>query len=232
MIAQRPAPVPALASISPASAVGELPARPGYDATPAIAEARIRRMLATEAIAWLSTVRRDGTPSLVPTWFWWDGEALTVFSKPEAAKVSNLRANRRLMVALGDPEEDFEVRLLEAEAYVGRDLADVPAGFIAKYLGRLAEGRLDEATFRATYTLAIRVVPVRYLGWHGRGTRHDRPAVASRARRWLAAARPRIASLRGPGFPLREPAQPVAHRPGVAMRALGVAPAPRLPVWA
>ena len=91
-------------------------ARPGYDPTPARTVARVRPMLAEERVVWLSTVRPDGTPHLVPTWFLWDGEALVVFSKPGAAKVRNLRANPRLMVAVGDPEDDFSVGLIEAEA--------------------------------------------------------------------------------------------------------------------
>jgi nitroimidazol reductase NimA-like FMN-containing flavoprotein (pyridoxamine 5'-phosphate oxidase superfamily) len=45
-------------------------------------DARLR----SERILWLSTIGADGRPHLVPTWFWWDGEALLVFSKPEAAR--------------------------------------------------------------------------------------------------------------------------------------------------
>lgn len=240
MFAQRPAQIAALAPATQAAV-----ARLGYDATPAIAEARIRRMLADEPVVWLSTVRRDGTPSLVPTWFWWDGEAITVFSKPEAAKVANLRANPRLMVALGHPEDDFEVGLLEAEAYVGRDLAAVPAAFFAKYRDRLAEAGLDVRTFLATYTLAIRIVPVRYLGWHGRGAGHARHAISGgaadgwrharssgrsllvRVRRWLAR------HLRA-----SDPTTSAAAFGGHAPRAADHAPrtadlaVPRLPAWA
>lgn len=236
MFALRPAPATraTAAGSAPVGPVSGRAPRPGYDATPEIAEMRIRRMLADEPVVWLSTVRRDGSPSLVPTWFWWDGETITVFSKPEAAKVANLRANPRLMVALGHPEEDFEVGLLEAEAYVGRDLATVPAAFFAKYRDRLADAGLDAPTFRATYTLAIRIVPVRYLGWHGRGARHDRPAAVSRARRLLAGARTRIASLRGPGFPrVAAPAIPAPAAPRGATHPVShAALAPRLPAWA
>ena len=78
--------------------------RPGYDASRQRTLDRVRPMLAAEPVVWLSTVRPDGLPHLVPTWFWWDGEALLVFSKPDAVKVRNLRANPRLMLALGNPE--------------------------------------------------------------------------------------------------------------------------------
>ncbi|HEX5828776.1 MAG TPA: hypothetical protein VFY23_14725, partial [Candidatus Limnocylindrales bacterium] len=51
-----------------------------------------------------------------------------------------------------------------------------PDAFFEKYRHELAAGRLDEATFRATYTLSIRVVPSRFLAWHGRGERHELPS--------------------------------------------------------
>jgi hypothetical protein len=37
--------------------------------------------------------------------------------------------------------------------------AQCPGRFFAKYAGELGPGRLDAATFRATYTQAIRIVP-------------------------------------------------------------------------
>jgi PPOX class probable F420-dependent enzyme len=158
--------------------------RPGYDPTPARAVARVRPMLAEERVVWLSTVRPDGTPHLVPTWFLWDGKALVVFSKPGAAKVRNLRANPRLMVAVGDPEDDFSVGLIEAEARCLDEAAVVPDAFFVKYADELGPGRLDPQTFRATYTQAIRVTPTRYLQWHGRAGAHDElPDAAGKARR-------------------------------------------------
>src|SRR5207342_3736349 len=109
----------------------------------------------------------DGTPHLVPTWFLWDGEALLVWSKPNAVKVRNLRANPRLMVALGDPAADFNVGLIEAAAELVDDRA-VPTAFLAKYASELAQAGLDPTTYRSTYTQAVRIVPTRFLAWHGR----------------------------------------------------------------
>jgi len=153
------------------------PSRTGYDATADRTAARVLPMLTDERVVWLSTVRPDGTPHLVPTWFWWDGTALLVFSKPDAVKVRNLRANPRLMVALGDPEDDFSVGLIEAEAVCEDGAAAVPDAFFAKYRDELGPGRLDQSTFRSLYTQAIRIVPTRFLAWHGRGRAHEAPAV-------------------------------------------------------
>ena len=55
----------------------------------------------------------------------------------------------------------------------------IPEAFFAKYAAELGPGRLDAETFRATYTQAIRIVPTRYLQWHGRGEAHDPMPVAS-----------------------------------------------------
>jgi PPOX class probable F420-dependent enzyme len=157
------------------------PSRAGYDASASETESRVRPMLADERVVWLSSVRPDGTPHLVPTWFWWDGRALVVFSKPEAVKVRNLRANPRLMVAVGDPEDDFSVGLIEAEARIDEAPADVPDAFFVKYADEMGPGRLDPTTFRSLYTQSIRIVPTRFLAWHGRGAGPSSTSVAPSA---------------------------------------------------
>ena len=53
----------------------------------------IAAALEHEPVIWLSTVRPDGCPHVVPLWFVWDGRSIVVFSKPGAQKVSNVRAD-------------------------------------------------------------------------------------------------------------------------------------------
>lgn len=144
-----------------------------------LAAARILRFLEREPIVWLSTVRPDGSPHLVPIWFSWDGEALLIFSKPGAQKVRNLRARPSVMLALGDAEEDFDVGLIEGRAeLLDRPTRDVlPVSHLAKYAGQLAATGLDAETYAATYSQVIRIVPDDFLGWHGRTT----PASVRRA---------------------------------------------------
>src|SRR4029079_15676894 len=126
--------------------------------------------LEREPVVWLSTVRPDGGPHLVPIWFWWDGEAVLVFSKPGAQKVRNLRAHPSVMLALGDAEDDFDVGLVRGRA----ELLDrpsretLPPGLFAKYAARLSAMGVDAAEFAATYSQVIRIVPDTYLGWDGR----------------------------------------------------------------
>jgi PPOX class probable F420-dependent enzyme len=183
-------------------------ARPGYDPDAAATARRVLPMLAEERVVWLSTVRPDGTPHLVPTWFLWDGEALLVWSRPNAVKVRNLRANPRLMVAVGDPHADFNVGLIEAAAELGDPAAAaIPDAFFAKYAADLAASGIDVRSFRETYTQSVRVMPTRFVAWHGRGA--VMPASAARSSRpvprlaaalagWLDSV---SARLRGLGSP-------------------------------
>jgi PPOX class probable F420-dependent enzyme len=139
------------------------------DVPPAPAQ-RIDRMLRSEPVIWLSSVRPDGGPHLVPIWFSWDGRNILIASKPHAQKIRNLRANPTVMLALGEAEEDFDVGLLEGRA----ELLDSPASEIlppahlAKYVARLAAIGLSRDEFLATYSQVIRITPTRFLPWHGR----------------------------------------------------------------
>jgi PPOX class probable F420-dependent enzyme len=144
---------------------------------------RVERFLETEPVIWLSSIRTDGAPHLVPTWFVWDGGTIVIRSKPHAKKVRNLAHDPRAMVALGDAEDDFDVGLLEAraEVTVGEPgmPEPLPAAFVAKYRRRISNLGLTPAEFAATYSATIRLTPARALGWHGRST----------PRSWLDAVR-------------------------------------------
>ena len=156
------------------------------DTTTDLAAARVDRFLQEEPVVWLSTVRPDGAPHLVPTWFAWDGETIEIRSKPGAQKVRNLRADGRAMLAIGDAEADFDVSLLEA----GADLEDgglpLSATFEAKYAARIERLGLSPEQFAATYSLTIRLTPTKALGWHGR----SQPASVVDAAQRVAAVRP------------------------------------------
>jgi PPOX class probable F420-dependent enzyme len=137
-----------------------------------VAATRVHRFLAEEPVVWLSSVRPDGGPHLVPIWFWWDGSALLVFSKPHARKVDNMRSNPAVMLALGDADEDFDVALVEARGeLLDVDAAAVlPPAMLAKYAARMAAIGLTATEFARTYSQVLRIVPTRYLPWHGRTT--------------------------------------------------------------
>jgi PPOX class probable F420-dependent enzyme len=62
--------------------------------------AHIDRRLRTEPIFWFGSTRPDGSPHLVPVWFFWDSARVLVFSLPNTQKVINLRNNPPVTLAL------------------------------------------------------------------------------------------------------------------------------------
>src|SRR5438477_5945670 len=98
-------------------------------------DAHIEQRLRSELIIWLSTVRPDGRPHLVPVWFWWDGATVLIFGQPNSQKVRNLRHNSQVVVALDTADEGEDVALFEGRAELlaeGVAQATLPA-FAAKY---------------------------------------------------------------------------------------------------
>lgn len=127
-------------------------------------DAHIDHRLRTEPIVWLSTVRPDGRPHLVPVWFLWDGRSILFFSQPRAQKVRNLRHSRQVLLALNADDEGEDVVILEGEATL------LPAGtvdstlppFVEKYARLMARLETTPATMAAGYTQAIQVMPLRF----------------------------------------------------------------------
>lgn len=165
MIAAGPGSTPA-GSVVPLAPVESI-------ARPSVA---IDHRIRAESIVWLTTVSAMGRPHIVPAWFGWDGQTCLVFSKPGARKVRNIRSNPAVMLALGDPGADSGVLLVEGVAGVldppANDLAT--ASFFHAYAERMAALGLNPGDFLATYSLAIRIRPTRYLGWAGRSHLDER----------------------------------------------------------
>ncbi len=128
-------------------------------------DAHIDRRLRAEPIIWLSTVRPDGRPHLVPVWFLWDGMAILIFSQPATQKVRNLRHSPHVMLALEAADRGEDVALIEGQAALLDDPAVTPAlpPFAVKYRELLAYIGSDLPSMIANYTQAIRVTPTRFL---------------------------------------------------------------------
>ena len=71
--------------------------------------------LGRELHIWLSTVRNDGRPHLVPLWFVWLEEKLYLATGSHTQKFLNLRYNQHVALSLPDAES---VVIIEGEAHV------------------------------------------------------------------------------------------------------------------
>jgi PPOX class probable F420-dependent enzyme len=126
------------------------------DAEGAHIDARLR----AEPIIWLSSVRPDGSPHLVPVWFLWEGAAVLIFSKPAAQKVRNLRHSPQVMLALDSADEGEDIVLLNGRAELLG--ADAPQStlpeYAAKYAALMERLNITAESMAKEYTQAIRVI--------------------------------------------------------------------------
>jgi PPOX class probable F420-dependent enzyme len=135
---------------------------------------RLHDLLANARIVWLSTTRPDGRPHVVPAWFDWDGEVITVFTRSDAQKVRNVRHEPRVMLAIGQPDPAFECELLEGNAAVvdgraaGSESVRPSSRFASKYAKSLAETGRTIDSFGAEFPNALQIRPTRLLDWGAR----------------------------------------------------------------
>ncbi len=129
--------------------------------------AHVDARLRAETILWLSTVRPDGRPHLVPVWFLWDGASISIYSQPDTQKMRNLAANPAVTVALEALDEGGDVAIIEGEAQVAAAAGapEVAAAYLDKYAAGIAGlGDTPEGMLGA-YSSLIRVTPRRLLAW-------------------------------------------------------------------
>lgn len=125
------------------------------------------RRLREEQVIFLTTVREDGQPQPTPVWFLWDGQAVLIYSQPNAQKLRNIAQNPRVSLHLNtDPRADHLVRI-DGRAEIAHDAP--PATGVPEMIEKYREGikriGLDPKSFADTYSVAIRVIPERYRIW-------------------------------------------------------------------
>jgi PPOX class probable F420-dependent enzyme len=124
---------------------------------------QLRQRLHHETIAWLTTVRRDGTPQPAPVWFLWDGESFLIYSQPEARKVRNIRENPQVAINFNTDEEGGKVAVFWGKAELEVDVppADQVKAYLEKYRQGIADIGMTPESMAGEYSLAIRIKPER-----------------------------------------------------------------------
>ena len=128
------------------------------------ADERLRK----ETVIWLSTVRPNGRPHLVPVWFFWDGTTILIFSQPNAQKVRDIRHNSSVMLALDTAQEGDDVVLIEGDAVL-LDPASVNAtqsAYAQKYESWMQRMGSNAEALAKEYSQPIRVIPTKFISWN------------------------------------------------------------------
>jgi PPOX class probable F420-dependent enzyme len=129
-------------------------------------DAKFAQHLRDDLIIWLSSVRPDGRPHLVPVWFYWDGSQLIIFSKPDF-KIRNLQKNNTVILGLETVDQGEEVYLIEGKAeLVDRaDLKPTLPAYAQKYAGKLQSMNWTPESMAESYTQTIVVTPTKIHNW-------------------------------------------------------------------
>ena len=130
-------------------------------------DAHIDERLRAEPIIWLATTRPDGRPHLVPVWFLWDGETITIYSQPNNRKMRNLQHNPDVSLALNTADEGDDVVIVEGKAeLLGQSTQTMnnPA-YLEKYDRLIKDMQTTPDEIAASYSEVIRVTPTRFISW-------------------------------------------------------------------
>ncbi|MBX3013924.1 MAG: TIGR03667 family PPOX class F420-dependent oxidoreductase [Caldilineaceae bacterium] len=128
-----------------------------------VIEPAVAAWLQVEKLAWLTTVRSDGTPLPTPIWFLWCGDHFLLFSEPDALKVRNIRRNRRVAIHFNtDPTgEIFAVFIGEAISDPAPVSAAERTAYVEKYRHGLAMIGVTAAEHAQRWSTVIRIRPDR-----------------------------------------------------------------------
>lgn len=121
------------------------------------ADAALRRT----RVGWLGTSHEEGTPHLVPVWFYWDGAAITIYSKRDARKVRNLERMPAVAFAVEPRAGRMCSVLVEGRAEVLPSSASMERGFRRKYGPAIRRAGMEPSSFTEIYPQAIRITPAR-----------------------------------------------------------------------
>lgn len=112
--------------------------------------------LESHKVIWLSSVREDGRPHLIPIWFVWQAGKIYLGTEPESVKACNIRKNPFVALALEDGEHPLicegTARLIEKPWDEG-----MQAAFLKKYEWDLNTEK--------QYGQVIEITPVKWMAW-------------------------------------------------------------------
>ena len=118
----------------------------------------VSQRLESDKYAWLTTVAKSGQPVPRLVWFFFDGEDVTVYSMPDAAKVAHIKAHPRVSLNLDSDGNGSGVVVVGGEARVDAVDADPLADsqYQAKY-GEYAKSMGMTEEFLGAFTTRLKI---------------------------------------------------------------------------
>jgi PPOX class probable F420-dependent enzyme len=124
--------------------------------------------LEQEDVIWLTTVSSDGTPQPNPVWFYWNGENFTIYTTPNASKLTNITVNPRVSLNFeGASPLGGDVVVFTGKATINKIHSKPDPGYVKKYesivtdeWNRTIDDLYDE------YSVTINIKPQRLRGFN------------------------------------------------------------------
>lgn len=128
---------------------------------------RVHRRLRDEQVIWMTTTGTDGTPQPNPVWFIADGDAILVYNRPDANRLTHIRRRPRVSLHFDGDGGGGDIVVLTGRAEILDDqpLAHQVPAYLDKYQEGAARVSGDVATFSAEYPVVVRVVVDRVRGY-------------------------------------------------------------------
>jgi PPOX class probable F420-dependent enzyme len=118
-----------------------------------------QRHLATDHVAWLTTVTAKEVPAPVPVWFVVEDDAIIVFTPPASRKVANIEARPTVTLHFNSDIDGLDIVVLTAQAIVEHDtLPSAHPHYIDKYRRAIAGLGMTVEEFDRTFTTCIRLL--------------------------------------------------------------------------
>ncbi len=131
-------------------------------APPPMSQQEIEAFLAQPLVARIATVRRNGTPQVVPMWFLWDHGTMYMSTRTWAAKVKHLRKNPHVAVVVDvmDAPLKNKVVTIDGTAEIITDgVIEMTTKIYKKYMGTAAAQDPKAQQSITTPRVLIKITP-------------------------------------------------------------------------
>ena len=114
--------------------------------------------LSSDKYGWLTTIAKSGQPVPRLVWFYFDGEQVTVYSQPNAAKLRHIKAHPRVSFNLDSDGNGAGTVVVGGDATVDAEGANALADeqYLAKY-GDYAASHGFSKEFLGSFTTRLKI---------------------------------------------------------------------------
>jgi len=153
-----------LGSLQIGRAAAAKPTPAAHPTPPPMTQAEIDAFLARPLVARIATVRKNGTPQVVPMWFLWDHGTLYMSTRTWAAKVKHLRKNPHVAVVIDEmvaPLQNKVVTIDGTAQIVTDGVIETTTKIYQKYMGAEAAKSPQAQQSITTPRVIIKITPTK-----------------------------------------------------------------------